>query len=277
MDAPAGRRVHQRARAPRSSSRGGRRGRRARRGAQAHGVRPRAGARSPSPRRSARRTGRRAPRRARSRRAGRRPVGGGGSGNAFPRSRTRSGLHAAVDRVLTLALGRDDHEPRVARDPARDGRVEGALEGHFPQPGAEHPDGLEHVRDAPAATPGRSERRHGIPEAHQVRDVRPLEAPEVSGQRRRDAHPAIPHRGREVRDARALDRLDLCAARRTLAHVAERRGHDLDVVTEPHEPGDELVCDDDRAAESVRGPVRGAREQDPERGAHAREPTSKIV
>ncbi len=71
--------------------------------------------------------------------------------------------------------------------------------------------------------------------------------------------------------------VDLCAARRTLAHVAERRGHDLDVVTEPHEPGDELVCDDDRPAESVRGPVRGAREQDPERGAHAREPTSKIV
>ena len=103
-----------------------------------------------------------------------------------------------------------------------------------------------------------------------MRDVGPLEPPQRERQRRRDAHPAVAEGRREVRHARAADRLDRRPRAGPFADVAERRRHDVDLVPARDEARDELPRDDDRAAERVCGPVGGDREQDPQRGAPSR-------
>ena len=187
------------------------------------------------------------------------------------------GSDTARDDVVALLLRRDDDEPRASRDAPCDRRVEGALERHLAKTRAEHPDRLEDVGDAPRAAPCRDAGRHRVAESHHVGDVGPFATDEVRGQRRGDAHPAVAHRRCEVRDRRAVDRFDARPPRRALADVDERRRDDVDRVPVPNQAADELPCDDDRPAEGVRGPVRGARQEDSQCGIHSRQRTQAAV
>ena len=108
-------------------------------------------------------------------------------------------------------------------------------------------------------------------------DVRAVEAPKLEGQCRRDPHPAIAERGGEVGHPRAVDDLDLRPPPGRLGDVPQRRRDDVDRLAALDETGDELPCDDDRAAERVRGPVGRGREKDPQRPLHGPGPYSGIV
>ena len=171
-------------------------------------------------------------------------------------------VDARRDDVVALLRRRHDDEARALHDAARHGGVEQALQGHLPQPRREHPDGLEEIGDATQPAPRGDTRCDRVAEAHHMRHVGPRQAAQLERQRRRDPHPAVAQRRRQVRHARAVDRLDPRAPAGSPRDVRQRRRHHLDVVTARGEPRDQLARNDDGASERVGRPVRGAREQD---------------
>jgi hypothetical protein len=161
-----------------------------------------------------------------------------------------------------LALGADDDGCRAGRDASIERRVERALEGHLAQAWLEHAQRLEDVGDAAHARPRSHTRRDRIAEAEHVDDVGSLHPLEGRGQRRRDPHPPVADRRREVRDADVVQPFDSRTCSRPGVQVDERCRHHLDVVPACGEPLAELARHRDRAAEGDGRPPRRRGEQD---------------
>ena len=135
-----------------------------------------------------------------------------GPGKPLPRTCTFSGIHAAGDHRVALALRRDDHSSSAARDAAIERRVERALEHHLAQPWLEHAERLEDVRHACDPAPRGGAGGDRVAEAEDVHDVGTAQTRERDRERRRDPHPAI-----AKRRARGSGR-----SRRRLTSTAER-------------------------------------------------------